>query len=136
MSNDTLTEREQRFVDQFLLLGNATQAALAAGYANNRGISAMASRVFNRPRVKAAIEAAKEQMHEKNLITVEGILADLQELKVRCMSDEKWNPQAAKGALELLGKHLKMFTDRMEIDTSDELAEKLARARRRLEEDS
>ena len=41
-----------------------------------------------------------------------------------------------KGALELLGKHLRLFADRLELDVSDNLADKLAAARQRLTNDS
>lgn len=46
----------------------------------------------------------------------------------------KYTPADKRAALELLGKYLKMFTDRVEVSGMDELAGRLNRARQRMQE--
>ena len=43
-----------------------------------------------------------------------------------------FEPSAAKGAIELLGKHHKLFTDKIELTNKTELEERLIRARERI----
>ena len=42
-----------------------------------------------------------------------------------------WNPAAVLKGAELLGKHLKLFTDKVEHTVSDDLASLLSTARQR-----
>ncbi|MDH5556626.1 MAG: terminase small subunit [Alphaproteobacteria bacterium] len=71
-----LNDRERLFVREYLIDLNATQAAIRAGYARNTA-GTHAHRVFNRPRVKAAIEAAMAGRAEKLEITADRVLREL-----------------------------------------------------------
>ena len=71
-----LSARERIFVREYLVDLNATQAAIRAGY-SRRSASRNTHRVLNRPRVKAAIEAAMAERAAKLEITAERVLREL-----------------------------------------------------------
>ena len=71
-----LTARERLFVREYLVDLNATRAAIRAGY-SPRMAPHNAHRVFNRPRVAAAIEAAMAERAARLEITAERVLREL-----------------------------------------------------------
>jgi phage terminase small subunit len=73
---DEFSKRERMFVSEYLVDLNATQAAVRAGY-SPRSAPHHAHRVLNRPRVKAAIEAAMAARERKLEITAEQVLREI-----------------------------------------------------------
>lgn len=71
MSDDPkpLSLRHRRFVAEYLKDLNATQAYLRAGYAP-RGAQANASKLLQRPRVQAAVEAGQQRVAQALEVTV------------------------------------------------------------------
>ena len=65
-----LNDRERLFVREYLIDLNAARAAIRAGY-SLRSAPKQASRVFNRARVKAAIEVAMAERATKLEITAD-----------------------------------------------------------------
>ena len=111
MTNITMTPKQQRFVDEYLQDLNATQAAIRAGYARS-GASVEGTRLLANAKVAAAVAAAQAKRSERTEVTQDyvlgGILATIEE----CRGEDHRNPQAALKGLELLGRHLAMFTDK------------------------
>lgn len=122
-----LNARQERFIEEYLIDLNATQAAIRAGYsekiARKIGCEALA-----KPKIAERIAAAREKVAKKCEISQEWVLNNLKEVAERCMEavpaldrhgDEtgKWTFQAANAnrALELIGKHLGMFVERSEV---------------------
>ena len=56
MSDKPLTERQQRFADYYIELGNATEAYRRAGY-SPKGADVSASKLLVNPRVRARIDS-------------------------------------------------------------------------------
>jgi phage terminase small subunit len=127
-----LNAKQQRFVEEYLLDLNATQAAIRAGY-SAKTAAEQASDLLRNPKVAVAVEAGKAKRSQKVGVTAEYVLENLQEVTERCMqrapvlgsfgqqvTDEegravwKFDAKGAIGALGLLGKHLGMFTDKVE----------------------
>ena len=73
MSTQTLTPKQQRFVDEYLIDLNATQAAIRAGYSRN---SARQIGVENltKPVIAAAVAKAKRERSERTEIDAEWVL--------------------------------------------------------------
>lgn len=61
-SGVSLTPRQARFVDEYLIDFNGTQAAIRAGYSPKTAES-QAWRLLRNAKVKAAVEAGKEKRH-------------------------------------------------------------------------
>lgn len=64
-----LSEQQSRFVAAYLRNGgNATQAAIEAGYANNGNISSIATRVRWNPAVREALAVARQNVFDETCI--------------------------------------------------------------------
>lgn len=161
-----MTPKQERFVAEYMIDCNATQAATRAGYsaktANEQG-----ARLLANASVKAAIEASAKKHADKLEITAERILAELAKIGYANMLDymsitpdgepfvdlSALTPEQAaaigevtiedfkdgrgedardvrrvkfklhdkRAALVDLGRHLKLFTDKVEHDASDPL---------------
>lgn len=74
---DKLTPKQARFVEQYLVDLNATQAAIRAGYSAKTAGPA-ASRLLAHVKIAAAIAAGKDSLSVKTGITAERVLAELE----------------------------------------------------------
>ena len=128
MSPKKLTPKRQAFVTAYLRDGNATQAAIAAGYSAKTAKST-GSRMLTFADVQEAVGARLEKVG----ITAERVLEELGKIAFVSLSledrakasDDNLElllsvrvPDKLK-ALELLGKHLKLFTDKVEHTGKD-----------------
>lgn len=130
MNDMKLTKKQAAFVKEYLIDLNATQAAIRAGYSEATATE-MGYENLTKPHIKQAVEDAMNKRSEKLEITAEYVLTSLKEVADRCMQavpalDKEGNPtgdyyfehSGANKALELLGKHLKLFTDKVEANVS------------------
>jgi phage terminase small subunit len=134
--------KRSRFIKEYLIDLNGTQAAIRAGY-SPKSAGIIADELLKIPYIKDGIQVAMDARSKRTDITQDNILKDLNEIKERCMqrspvmeydSDLKMLVQArdengkhiwqfeanpAIKALELLGKHLRMWTDKTEVTGQD-----------------
>lgn len=133
MSKSDLTPRQRQFVLEYLVDLNATQAAIRAGY-SEKTAEVQGPRLLGNVRVKAAIEEATEQREKRTQITQDYVLNGIRQLVERCIQAEpvrdregretgeyRFDAFAALKGYELLGKHLKMFTEKSEVDLKGKL---------------
>lgn len=73
---DGLTGKQRRFVEEYLVDLNATQAAIRAGYSPKTAYSIGAENL-SKPLIAAAIEAGKRMAREKNAITASRVIEEL-----------------------------------------------------------
>lgn len=111
-----LTAKEALFVREWLVDMNAAQALIRAGY-SAKSARQHAHLVMKRPHVKAALDAAMAQRAEKVELSAEWVLRHLMD-NVRDARMAR-DFTAANRALELLGKHLALFPDKVNIDVRD-----------------
>lgn len=71
-----LTPKQQRFVDEYLINLNATQAAIKAGYSAKTAY-AIGNENLSKPEIVAAISKAKAKRAAKTEITAERVLEEL-----------------------------------------------------------
>ncbi len=132
-----LTIRKKRFVEEYLVDMNGTEAAKRAGYSAKSAAQA-AYRLLHDPGVCMALEAARSEVSERVGVDAEYVVRSLVEIVERSMQrvpvltargeqlvDEegrgvwRFDARSANKALELLGRHLGMFTDRIEADVRE-----------------
>lgn len=71
-----LTQKQQRFVDEYLVDLNATQAAIRAGY-SEKTAKVIGSENLSKPAIRSAIQAGKQQLQAQTGITKERVLREL-----------------------------------------------------------
>lgn len=127
-----LTERQSRFVQHFLASGNATQAAIQAGYAES-GASVEGARLLANAKIRAAVEDGRKQLSERLLIDREWVLRGLVENFSRAMQhspvrdkdgnetgEYRYEGSVANKAAELIGKLVGAFpSDKLEVTGKD-----------------
>jgi len=73
-----LTERQQAFISEYIRLGNAAEAAVAAGY-SKKTARQQASLMLTRPHVQAALQELKERAAARCAVTAASVLQRLAE---------------------------------------------------------
>lgn len=124
---DELTPKQAAFVREYLIDLNATQAAIRAGY-SAKTASRIGPELLGKTCIAAEIDKLKEKREAKTEITAEWVLTTIRDTVVRCgqgepVLDSMGQPTGewrfdSKGVLkgcELLGKHLALFKDRLEL---------------------
>lgn len=139
----SLTPQQTRFVAEYLLDLNATAAYKRAGYkAQGRSAENAASRLLGNDGVQAAIKEAIEKREKRTEVDQDYVIKIIRDTIERCQQaapvlDRQGKPvmtetpagdiapayefqamAVLKGA-ELLGRHLKMFTDKTELTGKD-----------------
>jgi phage terminase small subunit len=126
-----ITEKQKRFADEYLKDLNGKQAAIRSGY-SQKTAQIQASRLLTNAKVKAYLETKHKKIEEKTSVTVEWIIEQLKSVYAKSMQavpvvdprgfptgEYKFEANAANRSLELLGKHIGMFTDRLQLGGKD-----------------
>jgi len=109
----SLTARQQRFVNEYLLDLNATQAAVRAGY-SARTAGAIGYENLTKPQVATAICEAQAERARQTRVTADDVLRELWSI-----AQSSSSARTRVLALSWVGKHLAMFTQRVQV--SEEL---------------
>ncbi|RKY41397.1 MAG: terminase small subunit [Candidatus Makaraimicrobium thalassicum] len=115
-----LTPKQQKFVAEYIIDSNATQAAIRAGYSKKTAYRTGCDNL-SKPQIMQALTKALKKQELRTEITADYVLAKLkmnaeQCLKIHAETGKPVDAGAANKALELLGKTKKMFVDKLEMD--------------------
>lgn len=110
----SLTIKQERFVEEYLIDLNATQAAIRAGY-SVKTAQEQSSRLLSNVIIQNAVQSARNAMSEHALVTREMVVKGL--LKEAEYMDEGSTQGARVAAWAHLGKHLSMFTEKVELSS-------------------
>jgi phage terminase small subunit len=108
-----LTPKQERFIEEYLVDLNATQAAIRAGYSEATAYS-IGHECLKKPEVAAALRDARRQRAQRLQLTADDVLL---ELWLIATTAERTRTRLA--ALSWIGKHLGMFTSNVRV--SEEL---------------
>ena len=106
-----LTPKQQRFVEEYLIDLNATQAYIRAGFSEKLA-NTNAAKLLQNTTIAKAIEDTRKKVSEKALITTEMVVKGL--LKEAQDNSEGSTQSARVSAWAHLGKHMGMFTDKVQ----------------------
>ena len=159
-----LNERQRRFVAEYLIDLNATQAAIRAGYSEKTAYS-MGQRLLKDVEIASALAEAQQARSERTEITQDRVLEELAKLgfgdlrklftpEGNLLPPEDWPDDAAASiasvevvmknlgdgevervqkirtwdkpkALELIARHLGMLNDKLKVDATVSLADRI-----------
>jgi phage terminase small subunit len=125
-----LNPKQLRFVDEYLIDLNGTQAAIRAGY-SQKTANEQAARLLANVSLQAAIQEKMQERSKRTEITADYVLNTIVETIERCKQEIEpiyagrgenreftgefqFDSMAVLKGAELLGKHLKLFTDKVE----------------------
>ena len=129
-----MTLKQQRFADEYIITGNATQSAIKAGY-SKKTARAIANENLMKPYIKEYIDERLAKLESEKIATQEEVLQYLTsvmrgektELLLVLDGEGKQkvieavpNVQSRTRAAELLGKRYGTFTDRVDINAQIE----------------
>ncbi len=106
--NCKLTPKQQRFVEEYLVDLNATQAAIRAGY-SKKTAGPIAAENLSKPIIQTAIQKAKAERSKRTSIDQNYVLENLKKLVERCMREDDFNPAGANSALDKLARHVGFY---------------------------
>lgn len=148
-----LSAKMERFCQEMMLHDSPEEAAMSAGYSpdNRKSAAATASRLLKRADVRARITELRKERSDALGIDKDWVILKLVDVVNRSMQAvevEKWDysekqlvgtgeyvfdSKGANTALQLIGKHLGIFDDKLQLggtvnvnDARSRLAEKLA----------
>jgi phage terminase small subunit len=122
-----LTAKQERFVAEYLVDGNASRASIAAGY-SKRTAARIGSELLTKPVIKAAIAKALKAQETRTLITADANLRAIERLALKAEAAGDWAP--AIRARELIGKHYRSFADKVELTGANDGPMQFAEIRR------
>lgn len=125
-----LTLKQKKFADEYIISGNATEAAIKAGYSKNSARS-MGNENLTKPDIKSYIDERMKELEDKAVASQQEVL----EYLTRVMrGEEKESVLANNGdfkqevkeisvgakdrlkAAELIGKRYSLWSERVEVE--------------------
>lgn len=127
-----MTLKQQRFADEYIITGNATQAAIKAGY-SKKTAKVIANENLTKPYIKKYIDERLAQLESEKIASQQEVLSYLSSVMRGEMTEQTLRSVGESGqviaeidvgakdrikAAELLGKRYKLWTDKSEIDVT------------------
>jgi phage terminase small subunit len=112
MSNREMTVKQQLFAQEYICDFNGTRSAIAAGF-SQKSASRIAVELLQKPQVMEAIAAGKADRSERVKITADEVIMNIIRIGGKAEAAGKFGDALAAQAL--LGRHLAMFTDKVQV---------------------
>mgnify|MGYP000497130518 CR=1 FL=1 len=125
-----MNTRQRKFCDEYLISGNATDAAIKAGYSPKTAYS-MGNENLNKPELKAYIETELDKIHSAKIADAEEVMKYLtsvmrgehtEEIPLLCgdgcqeLTQKEVGAKERLKAAELIGKRYGLFTDKVGLE--------------------
>lgn len=128
-----MTLKQQRFADEYIITGNATQAAIKAGY-SKKTAKVIGNENLTKPYIKKYIDERLAQLESEKIASQQEVLSYLSSVMRGEMTEQTLRSVGESGqviaeidvgakdrikAAELLGKRYKLWTDKSEVDVTE-----------------
>lgn len=122
-----LTPKQQTFVDEYIISGNATQSYLKAGYKVSENVAAAnANRLLRNAKVKAELERRTNEIRAGKVMTMQEVMERLTKMANGEIKEEQVTNKGEVvligtknsdqiRAMELIGKRYGAWTDKKEV---------------------
>lgn len=117
----SLTDKQRRFVEEYLVDLNASAAARRAGY-SEKTAGTIGFENLQKPKIQDALQEEMDARSERTKITQDMVVQGLLEEANRA-DDDGGNSSARIKAWKELGRHLGMFTDKVDLDADVDLGQ-------------
>lgn len=107
-----VTAKQERFIEEYLVDFNGTQAAIRAGFAK-KGAAQHAARLLTIVPIRSAIETRRQAALEAIGLTTERVLKEVADVALAELIEPVKASEKLR-ALEMAGKHLGVFKDKLE----------------------
>ncbi len=124
-----MSAKQQRFVEEYLVDHNATQAAIRAGYSPKTAYS-IGHENLNKPEIAAAITAGEARLRCQTEVSISSQTEDMREN--RDLALENKQAAAAQQCSMGISKLHGLLVDRSEVKTTNDMT--LAEVRARIKE--
>lgn len=104
-----MTTRQQKFVEEYISCGNASEAARRAGYKTKSNV--VGARLLAKDSIKQKITKLSSKDSKKRIATAR----DIKEFLSRVMDDETQDMKDRLKASDLLGKTKALYIERREV---------------------
>jgi phage terminase small subunit len=112
------TAKRKRFIKEYAVDLNATKAARRAGY-SKKTAAAQGSRLLRNVKVREAIDRELAMVAQNTELTAANVIAGVWGIIRRCeKAGFEFQPFGALKGYELLGKHLRLWVDRLKLEGS------------------
>ncbi len=106
--------KQQRFVEEYMVDLNATQAAVRAGYSKNTAAE-QGHQLLQKTSIIEAVQVAQAEISRRTEVTVDGVITGL---LAEAEGKADSTPGSRVAAWAHLGKHLGIFTDNLNLGGS------------------
>lgn len=128
-----LTLKQQRFADEYILCGNATEAAVKAGY-SGKTAGVVGAENLKKPNIKSYIDERLAELKSEKVADQQEVLEFLTSVMrgekteqvlrgqgegVQTIDDIEIGAKDRIKAAELLGKRHRLWTDKVEAEVSN-----------------
>ena len=121
-----MSPKQQRFVEEYLVDHNATQAAIRAGYSPKTAYS-IGHENLKKPEIAAAIAAGEARLRRKTEVSIGSMTEEMRENRDLAVANGQAAAaqQASMGIAKLHG----LLVERTEVKTTSEMSLEQVRAR-------
>ncbi len=121
-----MSPKQERFVEEYLVDHNATQAAKRAGYSEKTAYS-IGSENLKKPEIAAAIAAGEARLRRKTEVSISSLSEDMRENRDLAVANKQ--AAAAQQATMGIAKLHGLLVERAEVKTTGDLSLEQVRAR-------